>query len=42
MVYDDADYDWGHRDNILHEDYSRVSIGVAHDERQLYLVQDFS
>lgn len=20
MVYDDADYDWGHRDNILHED----------------------
>ncbi len=42
MVYDDADYDWGHRDNILKEDYSRVSIGVAYDERRLYLVQDFS
>jgi len=42
MVYDDADYDWGHRDNILNEDYSRVSIGVAHDEHRIYLVQDFS
>jgi hypothetical protein len=42
MVYDDAEYDWGHRDNILNEDYSRVSLGVAHDERRVYLVQDFS
>jgi hypothetical protein len=42
MVYDDADYDWGHRDNVLNEDYSRVSIGVASDEGRVYLVQDFS
>ncbi len=42
MVYDDAEYDWGHRDNVLNEDYSRVSVGVAYDERRLYLVQDFS
>ena len=42
MVYDDADYDWGHRDNVLNEDYSRVSIGVASDEVRVYLVQDFS
>jgi len=42
MVYDDADYDWGHRDNVLNEDYSRVSVGVASDEGRVYLVQDFS
>jgi len=41
MVYDDGEYDWGHRDNILKEDYSRVSVGVAHDESRVYLVQDF-
>ncbi|NIN68443.1 MAG: hypothetical protein GTO63_27790, partial [Anaerolineae bacterium] len=33
MVYDDAEIDWGHRDNMLHEDYSRVSVGVAYDDR---------
>jgi len=42
MVYDDADYDWGNRDNILYEDYTDVSIGVAYDENNLYFVQDFS
>ncbi len=42
MVYDDAEIDWGHRDNMLHEDYSRVSVGVAYDDRSAYLVQDFS
>jgi hypothetical protein len=29
MVYDDADYDWGNRDNILYAEYTMVSIGVA-------------
>ena len=42
MVYDDADYEWGNRDNILYEDYTAVSIGVAYDDNNLYLVQDFS
>jgi uncharacterized protein YkwD len=42
MVYDDAEYDWGHRDNLLNEDYSRVSIGVASDEGSVYLAQDFN
>ncbi len=42
MVYDDADYEWGHRDNILSEDYVRVSVGVAIGDGNLYLVQDFS
>ena len=42
MVYDDADYDWGNHDNILYEEYTMVSIGVAYDETRLYLVQDFS
>ncbi|MFH2112694.1 MAG: CAP domain-containing protein [Candidatus Bathyarchaeota archaeon] len=42
MVYDDAAYSWGHRDQILNKDYKRVSIGVAYDRNRLYLVQDFS
>ncbi len=42
MVYDDAGYNWGNRDNILYEDYTTVSIGVAYNENYLYLVQDFS
>jgi len=42
MVYDDADYNWGNRDNLLYEDYTTVSIGVAYSANKLYLVQDFS
>jgi len=42
MVYDDAAYSWGHRDQILDKDYRRVSVGVAYDRGRLYLVQDFS
>lgn len=42
MVYDDADYDWGNHDNILYDEYTEVSIGVAYNENKLYLVQDFS
>ncbi len=42
MVYDDAAYGWGHRDQILNKDYRRVSVGVAYDRGRLYLVQDFS
>ncbi len=42
MVYDDADYRWGNRDNILYDEYTSVSIGVAYNDNSLYLVQDFS
>jgi len=42
MVYDDSYYKWGNRDNILYEDYTTVSIGVAYNENKLYLVQDFN
>jgi len=42
MVYDDSDYNWGNRKNILYEGYTKVSIGVAYDDKELYLVMDFS
>ena len=42
MVYDDADYNWGTRGNILYKDYTTVSIGVAYNANKIYLVQDFS
>jgi uncharacterized protein YkwD len=41
MMYNDAEWDWGHRDNILDPRHNRVSLGVAYDENYLYLVQDF-
>ena len=42
IVYDDADYNWGNRDNIQYEEYTMASILIAHNENNLYLVQDFS
>lgn len=41
MVYDDAGSDWGHRDNLLGPHHNRVSIGIAWDSNNLFLVQDF-
>jgi uncharacterized protein YkwD len=41
MVYDDASSNWGHRDNILNAFHNKVSIGVAYDNHNVYLVQDF-
>jgi uncharacterized protein YkwD len=41
-VYDDEEYDWGNKANILNKNYTRVSIGVAFEEGGIYLVQDFS
>lgn len=41
MMYDDADSNWGHRDNILNPLHNRVSIGIAFDNNNVYLVQDF-
>ncbi len=41
MMYDDASSNWGHRDNILDPRHNKVSIGVAYDNHNVYLVQDF-
>ena len=41
MMYDDASSDWAHRDNILTASHNMVSIGIASDSKNVYLVQDF-
>lgn len=41
MMYEDAEWDWGHRDNILNPFHNKVSIGVAYDALNLYFVEDF-
>ena len=41
MMYDDAEWDWGHRDNILNPRHTTVSIGIAYQDQRIYLVQDF-
>ncbi|MEK6954265.1 MAG: CAP domain-containing protein [Candidatus Micrarchaeota archaeon] len=41
MMYDDADWDWGHRDTILNPYHKKVNIGVAYNNETLALVQDF-
>ena len=41
MMYDDADSNWGHRDNILDESHRAVNIGVAFDGKRVTFVQHF-
>ena len=41
MMYNDSKWDWGHRENILNPFHNKVSIGIAYDKHNLYLVQDF-
>ena len=41
MMYDDADSNWGHRDNILGSTHRFVNIGVAWNERRTIFVQHF-
>ncbi len=41
MIYDDADSDWGHRDNILNPTRTHVSLGVAYDDINFAFVQNF-
>jgi uncharacterized protein YkwD len=41
MMYDDADSDWGHRDNILDSFHNKVSIGISYNNTAICLVQDF-
>ncbi len=42
MMNDDAQWNWGHRDNILDAFHNRVSIGISYDDNRLYFVQDFT
>ena len=41
MMYDDADSDWGHRDNILGESHRAVSIGIFWNKKRVAFVQHF-
>jgi len=41
MVNDDAEWNWGHRDNIIESSHNKVNIGIAYDSNNLYLVEDF-
>jgi hypothetical protein len=41
MMYDDAEENWSHRDNILNKWHKKVNIGIAFDNHRLALVQEF-
>lgn len=41
LVYNDADSDWGHRDNIIDPHHTHVSLGIAHNNNMFVLVQNF-
>ena len=41
MMYNDASSNWGHKNNILDPLHNKVSIGIAYDSNNIYLVQDF-
>ena len=41
MMYDDADSDWGHRDNILDQGHRAVNIGIAFNNRRVTFIQHF-
>jgi len=42
MVYDDADSNWGHRDNMIDPSHTEVSIGIAFSDDFISLAQHFS
>lgn len=41
MMYDDAAWNWEHRDNIMNAFHNKVSIGIAYDGSNIYFVEDF-
>lgn len=41
MMYNDSEFEWGHRDNILDPIHNKVNIGIAYDDKNLAIVQDF-
>src|SRR5437899_8427541 len=41
MMYDDASSNWGHRDNIINPDHTRVNFGIAYNSQRFYFVEHF-
>src|SRR5213594_4675281 len=41
MMYDDAESNWGHKDNILDKYHTHVSVGIAYDSLDFAIVQNF-
>lgn len=41
MMFNDADSDWGHKKNILDPQYTSISIGIAYNDLNMVLVEDF-
>lgn len=41
MMFDDAGWNWGHRDNIMNAFHNKVSIGIAYDSSNICFVEDF-
>lgn len=41
MVYNDSSYNNGHKDNILDEFHTPVSLGIAYDKYKFVVVQNF-
>ena len=41
MMYEDEAWQWGHRANILSQNFDSMSVGVSYDEEYIYLVQNF-
>ncbi|MHC1563890.1 MAG: CAP domain-containing protein [Candidatus Hecatellaceae archaeon] len=41
MMYEDEEFNWGHRNNILSKWHNKVNIGLAYNDYTLTIVQDF-
>lgn len=41
MLFEDDDWNWIHRENILDPLHNKVGIGIAYNDTSLYIVQDF-
>ncbi len=41
MMYDDAESDWGHRDNIIDPHHTHVNFGFSYDDDSFYFAQHF-
>ncbi|MGB6463108.1 MAG: CAP domain-containing protein [Nitrosotalea sp.] len=41
MMFNDADSNWGHKKNILDPQYTSISIGIAYNNLNMVVVEDF-
>ena len=41
MMYNDANSNWGHRENIINPDHTHVNLGIAYDNQRFYFVENF-